>query len=134
MKKLSRRSFLAAAATLAARPALGAPAGSGFVDVVIVGAGAAGLAAARRLIAAGRRVAVLEAADRVGGRCFSESRTFGVPYDRGAHWLRAPDINPLARLARSAGMEIYQAPPGQKLRIGRRYAREGELEDYLAAL
>ena len=134
MKKLSRRSFLAAAATLAARPALGAPAGSGFVDVVIVGAGAAGIAAARRLVAAGRRVAVLEAADRVGGRCFTDTRTFGVPYDRGAHWIYARDSNPLTPLAARAGVDVYPAARGQTLRVGRRNAREGEADFFLAAL
>ena len=133
MVPLNRRFFLggAAAVLASARPAA---AQSGDVDVVIVGAGAAGIAAARRLMAAGRRVAVLEASNRVGGRCFTDTRTFGVPYDRGAQWLHSPDINPVARLAKAAGMEVYPAPAGQKLRIGRRNAREGELEDFLAAL
>jgi monoamine oxidase len=119
---------------LAARPVVGAPAGSGFVDVVIVGAGAAGIAAARRLLAAGRRVAVLEAADRVGGRCFTDTRTFGVPYDRGARWIYARDSNPLTPLAARAGVEVYPAPRGQTLRVGRRNAREGEADFFLAAL
>ena len=56
-----------------------------------------------------------------------------MPYDRGAHWLHVPDINPLAKLA-PRGFEVYPAPPGQKLRIGRRNAREGEMEDYLSSL
>ena len=134
MPRLSRRALLIGSASLAATPALGAVASSGYVDVVIVGAGAAGIAAARRLAAAGRRVAVIEAADRIGGRCTTDTRTFGVPYDRGAHWLHMPDINPVAKLAGAARLEVYPAPPGQKLRIGRRFAREGEMEDFLAAL
>lgn len=69
------------------------------VDVVIVGAGAAGIAAARRLIAAGRQVAIAEAAPEMGGRCVTDSKIFGVPYDRGAHWIYMPDINPVAKLA-----------------------------------
>ena len=60
--------------------------------------------------------------------------TFGVPYDRGAHWIYMPDINPVAKLARAAGLDIYPAPPGQRVRIGRRYAREGEMEEFLAGL
>jgi monoamine oxidase len=134
MKRLSRRTFLAATAATAVGPALAQVPASGDIDVVIVGAGAAGIAAARRLTTAGRRVAVVEAADRVGGRCVTDTRTFGVPYDRGAHWIRQPDVNPVAKLARASGLEVYPAPPGQKLRIGRRNAREGEMEDFLASL
>ena len=57
-------------------------------DVVIIGAGAAGIAAAQILINGGRRVQVIEAAARIGGRCFTDTATFGVPFDRGAAWLR----------------------------------------------
>lgn len=103
-------------------------------DVAIVGAGAAGIAAARKILAAGRRVVILEAADRVGGRCITDTATFGLPFDTGAHWLHAPDLNPLAKLAPRAGVEIYSAPPGQKVRIGRRNARESELEQFFAVL
>src|SRR6185295_7901284 len=45
-----------------------------------------------------------------------------------------PDINPLAKLAARTGLDLYPAPPGQKLRIGRRNAREGEMEDYLSTI
>jgi monoamine oxidase len=133
MPRLSRRSFLAASAALAARPALGAavPASAG-IDVVIVGAGAAGIAAAHRIAAAGRKFVLLEAAEHIGGRCITEARTFGVPYDRGAHWIHTPDINPVTKLTLRRGIEVYPAPASQKVRIGRRYAREGELEDFLA--
>jgi flavin-dependent amine oxidoreductase/putative NAD(P)-binding protein len=140
MTHVTRRTFLATSAAFAAAPALLAPAraapvpSSGNIDVVIVGAGAAGIAAARRVVAAGRRCVVIEAADQVGGRCITDTRTFGVPYDRGARWLRAPDINPVVKLAASARLDISAAPPGQRLRIGRRFAREGEMEDFLSAL
>jgi monoamine oxidase len=140
MRRFSRRSLLVGSAALAGgsafaapRPAPEAPR-SGNVDVVIVGAGAAGIAAARRLTAAGRRVTVLEAAEEVGGRCVTDTKTFNVPYDRGAHWLFLADINPIPRFAAQAGLDIYPAPPGQRMRIGRRYAREGEMEDFLAQL
>ncbi len=103
-------------------------------DVAIVGAGAAGIAAARRIAAAGRRAIVLEASGRIGGRCITDMSLFGMPCDLGAHWLHEPDSNPVARLAPGSGFEIYPAPPGQKMRIGRRNAREGELEQYLATL
>jgi monoamine oxidase len=143
MRRLTRRSFLASSAVaMAAAPAFGAPRPapvpevprSGWVDAVVVGAGAAGIAAGRRLAAAGKRFVVLEAADEVGGRCITDTKTFGVPYDRGAHWIFATDINPLAKLAMQVGLDVYPAPPGQRMRIGRRYAREGEMEDFLASL
>src|SRR4051794_22879504 len=131
---LDRRNFIAGSAALASTPALGAVSASGETDVAIVGAGAAGIAAARKVAAAGRRFVLIEASDHVGGRCVTDTRTFGVPFDRGAHWVHFPDTNPVARLATRSGIEIYPAPPGQKLRIGKRNAREGEMEDYLATL
>src|SRR5882724_7589190 len=131
MSTVNRRNFIAGSAAMASTQALGAVSASGETDVAIVGAGAAGIAAARKVAAAGRRYVLLEASDRIGGRCFTETSTFGVPYDRGAHWLHMPDINPVAKLSpRAAGFEVYPAPPGQKLRIARRNAREGEMEDY----
>jgi monoamine oxidase len=133
MPRLSRRSFLAASGALAARSALGAgTAGSSATDVVVVGSGAAGIAATRRIAAAGRKFVLIEAADRIGGRCVTDTRTFDVPYDLGAHWIHAPDLNPVTKLTAPRGLEVYPAPASQKVRIGRRYAREGELEDFLA--
>jgi len=133
MPRLNRRSFIAAATAFAAAPALGAIPASGEVDVIIVGAGAAGIAAARRVAAAGRRFALIEASDRIGGRCITDTATFGVPYDRGAHWLYTPATNPISKLIGATGLDIYAAPRGQKMRVGPRAAREGELEDFLAA-
>jgi monoamine oxidase len=132
MPILNRRSFLAASAAAIASPVLAAP--TSQVDIAVVGAGAAGIAAARRIAAAHRRVVLLEASDRVGGRCSTDARRFGVPYDRGAHWLHSPDFNPVAKLGRTTGLDISPVPPGQKMRIGRRYAREGEMEEFLATL
>ena len=137
MPRLSRRSFLAASAASAAfvaRPAIGAPTPrTTETDVVIIGAGAAGIAAARRITAANRHFVMIEAADHIGGRCVTDTRTFGIPFDLGAHWIRSPDINPLTKLTPRRGIEIYPAPASQKVRVGLRNAREGELEDFLAA-
>ena len=134
MSHLSRRLFLAASAAAAATPALGVSRSSDDVDVVVIGAGAAGIAAARRIASAKRRVVMVEAADRIGGRCITDTQIFGVPYDRGAHWIHMPDLNPVAKLASGTGLDVYPAPPGQRVRIGRRYARSGEMEDFLSAL
>src|SRR3954451_867550 len=99
MSALNRRSFIAGSADMASTQALGAVSASGETDVAIVGAGAAGISAARKVAGAGRHFVLIEASDHVGGRCVTESRTFGVPYDRGAHWLHMPDINPVAKLS-----------------------------------
>src|ERR1700691_3063418 len=129
MPRLSRRSFLAASpSALARRPSIASPPPpAGGIDVVIVGAGAAGIAAARRIAAGGRKFVLIEAADHIGGRRITESRTFGMPYDHGAHWIHTPEINPVTKLPLRRSIEVYPAPPSQKVRIGRRYAREGEL-------
>jgi monoamine oxidase len=131
--RVNRRNFIAGAAAMASSPALGAVQASGEIDIAIIGAGAAGIAAARKVAAAGRRYVMIEASDRIGGRCHTDTATFGVPFDRGAHWLHMPDINPVAKLS-SRGLDVYPAPPGQKLRITKRNAREGEMEDYLSAI
>src|SRR5450755_1482709 len=135
---MTRRGFLSASAGLAVAPALGARAFGAALpreaDIVVIGAGAAGIAAARRVMAANRRVIVVEAADQVGGRCLTDTATFDVPFDRGARWIHNPDTNPMIKLARSAGLDISAAPLGQKLRVGRRNARAGETEEFLAAL
>ena len=134
MPPLNRRSFLAGAAAVASAPTWASAQGSGDVDIIVIGAGAAGIAAARRVLAAKRRVVVIEASDRIGGRCVTDERLFGVPLDLGAHWMHAADINPLVKLGKAAGLDVYPAPPGQKIRMGRRYARESEVEDFLSVL
>ncbi len=81
----------------------------GTVDVAVVGAGAAGIAAARAVRAAGRSVLVLEAKDRIGGRAWTREILPGVPVDLGAHWLHSADVNPLAALGRAAGFTLGQS-------------------------
>jgi monoamine oxidase len=135
---MTRRDLLAASAAIAMAPGVGRRAFAAPLpreaDIVVIGAGAAGIAAARRIQAANRKVIVVEADGRVGGRCSTDSTTFDVPFDRGARWLHNPETNPMVRLARSAGLEISAAPLGQKIRVGQRYARAGETEEFLAAL
>src|SRR5271170_3354889 len=118
MTVLSRRRFLAASAASAASggsPVLAAP--SGEVDVAVIGAGAAGIAAARRLTGNRARITVIEASGHVGGRCITDTATFGVPFDRGAQALTAPDVNPVMPLALKSGLDLYPASPSQRVRI-----------------
>ncbi|MCJ2015510.1 flavin monoamine oxidase family protein [Methylobacterium sp. J-076] len=94
-------------------------------DVVVVGAGAAGIAAARSLLAAGLSVAVLEARDRVGGRAWTVSLR-GHPVDLGAHWLHAGPINPLVALGRARGERLRRAPLDSHTWVSGRPARPWE--------
>ncbi|MFN4155440.1 MAG: flavin monoamine oxidase family protein [Paracoccaceae bacterium] len=77
------------------------------VDVVVIGAGAAGLAAAKTLRATGLTFTVLEAMDRIGGRALTTSTDFGVPFDIGCAWLHAADRNPFFADAREAGWTLH---------------------------
>jgi monoamine oxidase len=135
---MTRRDFLSGSVAVATMPALGTRALAAPLpreaDIVVIGAGAAGIAAARRIQAANRKVIVIEAAGQIGGRCLTDGATFDMPFDRGARWMHNPDTNPMIRLARNAGLDVYSAPLGQKIRIGRRNARAGETEEFLAAL
>jgi monoamine oxidase len=63
-------------------------------DVIVVGAGLSGLTTAKDLIRVGRKVLVLEATDKIGGRAVTDS-SFDVPIDLGAAWLHGADSNPL---------------------------------------
>jgi monoamine oxidase len=135
---ITRRDLLAASAAAAVLPGLGSRAWGAPLpreaDIVVIGAGAAGIAAARRVQAANRKVIVVEADTRLGGRCWTDNATFDVPFDRGARWLHNAETNPMVRLARASGLDISAAPLGQRIRVGLRNARPGETEYFLAAL
>ncbi|MCC6948483.1 MAG: FAD-dependent oxidoreductase [Bradyrhizobiaceae bacterium] len=113
-RRLSRRDLLAGlagASLLPALPRLTFAQGSALPanpDVAIIGAGSAGLSAARTLIAAGKSVVVLEAMNRIGGRAFAESETFGVPFDWGCAWIHSADRNPYFPLAKEWGFTLAQ--------------------------
>ncbi|MEZ5716564.1 MAG: NAD(P)-binding protein, partial [Paracoccaceae bacterium] len=85
-------------------------------DVVVVGAGAAGIGAGLELAEHGLSFVILEAADRVGGRALTDRTSLPVPWDHGCHWLHSADVNPLVPWAD---------------RLGAVYARE-EREDHFA--
>src|SRR5437016_9300977 len=87
-------------------------------DVCVVGAGDAGLPAARRLAGAGRSVIVLEARDRVGGRIWTHHLSDGSTIDRGGAFL-APGHDAIHGLAKEVGVSTYKTwTKGDHLLIG----------------
>lgn len=74
-------------------------------DVAIVGAGAAGISAGRRLRALGKSVLLIDALPRLGGRAHTQILQ-DMPLDMGAHWLHSGERNPLTALAESHGEKI----------------------------
>lgn len=81
------------------------------VDVVIVGGGAAGIGAARRLHEAGLDVLIVEARQRLGGRAFTIAGSEGGPFDLGCGWLHSGDVNPWTAIAEAQGRTIDRSPP-----------------------
>src|ERR1700760_1127097 len=79
-------------------------------DLVIIGAGAAGIAAAHAARDAGIRAIVVEAQDRGGGRAFTRFESFSRPFDRGCQWLPSADVNPLTPLAERLGFRYRRDP------------------------
>ena len=104
----SRRNFLIASGASAL--ALGLPAAvraeAAGLDVAVIGAGGAGLTAARQLAGAGLKVLVVEARDRIGGRAWTDTSSVGVAWDRGCSWLHSSDVNPWVAYARANGFDI----------------------------
>ncbi|HJQ07316.1 MAG TPA: NAD(P)/FAD-dependent oxidoreductase [Nocardioides sp.] len=107
----SRRGIIAAGGALAAVPAIGlqsraAAATQATADVVVIGAGISGLVAARRLVAAGRSVVVLEANDRVGGRTYSLSLGGGLTTEGGGQWI-GPGQDRIFALVAELGLHTF---------------------------
>lgn len=109
---------------------------SGQVDIAIIGAGAAGIAAARRAQDYGLSFALLEARDRIGGRCHTDTTSLGLTWDRGAHWLHSAAVNPLTRAADALGHPYlkHESFIDRTLHLGSHLAAEAEKADYQRAI
>lgn len=103
-----------------------APVGGGRADVIIVGAGVAGLTAAKQLDKAGVKVLVLEAQDRIGGRALVDTKTFSVPIDYGAAWFHGIETNPLDEMADKMGFHRVDTNLDGPIFVGNRPATEAE--------
>lgn len=103
---------------------------AGDPEVAIVGAGAAGLAAAHTLRDAGVKAIVLEAKDRIGGRAFTDSRGVGIDWDTGAHWLHDQGRNFFARYAESEGIPLEPVVENRHVWTGTGWADESLTAEY----
>lgn len=138
--RITRRGLLQtglASAFLLMQQARRAHAVSSSADVLVIGAGAAGLAAARTLHDAGRSVIVLEARQRLGGRVWTDRSWPGIPLDLGASWIHGATGNPLSALARRYGLQtmptdfdniVIFGPDGRPLSDAQADALDEQLE------
>jgi monoamine oxidase len=79
-------------------------------DLVVIGAGAAGIGAGLALARAQVPFIVLEAKERIGGRAYSDTTSLGYLWDHGCHWFHSADKNVLRSLADKLG-HAYRKPP-----------------------
>ena len=98
-------------------------------DVVIIGAGIAGLEAAKTLTKQGVSFILIEANNRIGGRVHTNTKILGVPFDTHAHWMRASPTNPLIFHAQSNNFDVYRDHGRQQYFVGDRKVTAEELTD-----
>jgi len=112
MKKISkRRKFLKyslAGLTLAGFPNVLLSNDNNDYDVVVIGAGAAGLSATKTLIENGRKVLCIESSSVIGGRAITDNSLFNEPYDLGALWIENGEFNPFKKYGEDNGYNLYK--------------------------
>src|SRR5450631_759887 len=101
------------------------------VDVAIIGAGAAGLGAARALEHSGLSVLVLEARDRIGGRGHTIMAAADVVFDVGCSWLHSADKNSFVKIAERLEFEVDRTlPPWRERAFGKAFP-QAERDDFI---
>lgn len=105
-------------------------------EIVVIGAGAAGIGAAIKLAELGHSCVVLEAGNRIGGRAYTDTATFGTPFDIGCAWIHAGDRNPFLRFAqayhyrlREHSLDVNRLYYGPHLQSAAELDRERKAED-----
>jgi len=105
---------------------------NGETEVAVIGAGAAGVAAARHLHEAGIDCLLIEARERLGGRAWTVAGPNGAALDLGCGWLHSADRNPWVEIARAQGLTIDETPPPwTRSALG---FKGGEQQDYHRAI
>jgi len=103
------------------------------LDVIVIGAGAAGLAAARRLATARLSVRVLEARNRLGGRAWTWRDGAGLPIELGCGWLHSADENEWCIVAATLGFALDRTPPTWRTQWSDIGFPASDQDDYRAA-
>ncbi len=104
--------------------------GAGTIhDLAIVGAGSAGLAAAKTARALGLDVVLLEASHRIGGRGYTEE-VAGVAFDLGCHWMHSASLNPYVAIADRFGFTYRKGTFPRGLWIDDHWATPAEWESH----
>jgi monoamine oxidase len=89
------------------------------LDAIVIGAGAAGLAAARQLVAAGRSVLVLEARDRIGGRIWTDRSIGSVPVELGAEFIHGAHVQTWEWVRRTGAQTLpFARWSGRRIALG----------------
>jgi monoamine oxidase len=104
------------------------------VDVAIIGAGAAGLGAARALENSGLSVIVLEARNRIGGRAHTIMASPDITFDLGCGWLHSADKNSFVEIAQQLNFEIDKTRPPWREQAYHKAFPAAERADFIAAL
>ena len=133
MSNFTRRGFVAGGFAAASLSMLSLPAASSNPDVVVIGAGVAGLSATATLLSLGKSVVCIEASNRIGGRAHTDQEIFGVPYDMGAHWLHRGLKSPFLSYGQENGFDLYRSPDRTVHYVGDRLATGTERKGYTAA-
>src|ERR1700761_9476253 len=102
-------------------------------DISIVGAGAAGIAAALRLSETKLRIVLLGARDRIGGGAHTTHTPDGLPLDLGCEWLHSANRNALAAPLEQAGFTIDRRPPRWTRQTGNRDFPPADQKEFEAA-
>lgn len=108
--------------------------GAGTIyDVAIVGAGSAGIAAAKTARALGLETVLLEASHRIGGRGYTETLGPGIAFDLGCHWMHSASRNPYVAIADRYGFVYRKGTYPRGLWIDGRWGTDADRTSYEAS-
>src|SRR6476646_7532473 len=102
-------------------------------DVIVIGAGAAGIGAGRLLARAKIPFLIIEGKGRIGGRAYSDTTSLGYLWDQGCHWLHSANKNILRELAEEIGHRflVRERSPIRKSFMNGAWTSDPAREDFV---